>query len=519
VPLLERLGIARRCEDEAAVAGGVAGRVFGGEVGDLRRILCSQGGAAQSIVGRSDVPLVGQPRLDRHVGAVAVADGMGMVLDVLEEVVVSEPVDDGDAGVFTAEAEERLRVGAGVVPAVLVGDGGVGGHDVDDGQVVAEADLPVVGVVRRGDLQEAGGHSGLGVAFGVGHDDVVVFDDGDDATDDRKRDGLAAHGVGLRIVRVHGDCRVAEHRLGSGGGDRDVAGAVGERVPEVPHVPVDVFHFDFVIGQRSAGDRVPVDQPLAPVDQAVLEELVEGVADRGGAHLVHREAGAVVVAARSHRLELREDDGLVLVLPLLRLLDERFAADLEPADAVVQQSLLDDGLGGDAGVVGARHPQRAVALHPVVPDQHVLQGVVERMAEVQGRRHVRRRDDDAVGVAGSGLGMEGIGLVPAFGDRLFGVDRDVGLREVGECVRHCIERYRRTRGPQGFDGSHDDGFLADAAFGGEDSALFEFDHGAEAAEDAQLVFGEGAEQCFGDAGLDERRLVAVEEREHDESLS
>ena len=59
-----------------------------------------------------------------------------------------------------------------------------------------------------------------------------------------------------------------------------------------------------------------------------------------------------------------------------------------------QQPPLDDGLRGDAGVVGAGHPEGVEALHPPPADQDVLQRVVERMAQVQSPGHVRRRDDD-----------------------------------------------------------------------------------------------------------------------------
>ena len=57
---------------------------------------------------------------------------------------------------------------------------------------------------------------------------------------------------------------------------------------------------------------------------------------------------------------------------------------------------LDQGLGGDAGVVHAGQPQRLVALHPPAPGEGVHEGVLEGMAEVQAAGDVGRRDDDAV---------------------------------------------------------------------------------------------------------------------------
>ena len=55
---------------------------------------------------------------------------------------------------------------------------------------------------------------------------------------------------------------------------------------------------------------------------------------------------------------------------------------------------LDDDLRRDAGMVGARHPQRVVAAHAVVARQRVHDGVLERVPHVQRAGHVRRRQLD-----------------------------------------------------------------------------------------------------------------------------
>src|SRR5690606_34962467 len=70
-----------------------------------------------------------------------------------------------------------------------------------------------------------------------------------------------------------------------------------------------------------------------------------------------------------------------------------------------RQVAADHHLGRDPGVVGAHLPQRAVAAHAVVAHQRVLQGVLERMAHVQGAGDVGRRQQDGVG-----------GTVAAWGD-------------------------------------------------------------------------------------------------------
>ena len=71
-------------------------------------------------------------------------------------------------------------------------------------------------------------------------------------------------------------------------------------------------------------------------------------------------------------------------------------------DALLAQGLLDDCLGGDAGVVGARQPEHFLALHPRLAGQDVLNRVVQHVAHVEHARHVRGRDDDRIGRLGRG---------------------------------------------------------------------------------------------------------------------
>ena len=72
-------------------------------------------------------------------------------------------------------------------------------------------------------------------------------------------------------------------------------------------MPVDLLHLHFIVRERGLRRRVPVHQPLAAVDQAVLEELEERLAHGARARLVHRERLAVPVARAAHRLELVGD--------------------------------------------------------------------------------------------------------------------------------------------------------------------------------------------------------------------
>ncbi len=92
-----------------------------------------------------------------------------------------------------------------------------------------------------------------------------------------------------RVIRVHCHGPVTQHCLGASGGDRDVIAlfreghialfvfldvgicrSVRERVFEVPHVTSNFEIFDLKVGDRCFEMRVPVDQPLAAIDEPLL---------------------------------------------------------------------------------------------------------------------------------------------------------------------------------------------------------------------------------------------------------
>ena len=93
-------------------------------------------------------------------------------------------------------------------------------HDVDGAEPVPLADLEIVEVVRRGDLDGAGAF--LRVRVFVGDDR--------DAAPDERQDGMLADEVAKAlVVRVHRDAGVAEHGLGPRRRDRDEAPLAGPR--------------------------------------------------------------------------------------------------------------------------------------------------------------------------------------------------------------------------------------------------------------------------------------------------
>ena len=308
----------------------------------------------------------------------------------------------------------------------------------------------------RGDLDDAGAERRV--------DQERIGDDRDPAAGQGQLDVLADQVFVARVVGMHGHGRVAEHGLGPGGGDvQDFAARrAGDRILDGPEMAGDLFVIDLVVGHGGAELGVPVDQPLAAKDLARLEQVEKRAAHGARAQLIEGEPGPLPVAGAAHQPELAQDPLLVLVLPGPDALDQRLAAQVVPGFLLfLEQPLLDDRLGGDAGVVGAGHPEDVVALHPPPADQDVLQRVIERVAQVQCTGDVRRRDHDAVGRPLAGrIGVEIALLDPELIEAVLGVLGVVLLGEVdgASFVRDLLRitsSHRSARPRSGYSMEHD----------------------------------------------------------------
>ncbi len=200
------------------------------------------------------------------------------------------------------------------------------------------------------------------------------------------------------VFRVDHHGRVAQHGFGAGGGHGQRAAAVFQRVGDVPERAVFFFALDFEVAHRGLEHRVPVAQALAAVDEAFFVELHEGLGDDRREVVVHREVFAAPVHRVAHAAHLLGDGVARLLLPLPHARHEVLAAQVMAADLLLLQLAFHHDLGGDAGVVGARHPQRVVALHAVIAREAVHDRLVERMAHVQRAGHVGRRQLDREGL-------------------------------------------------------------------------------------------------------------------------
>ncbi len=268
---------------------------------------------------------------------------------------------------------------------------------------MAAADLEVGGVVRRRHLDGAAAEGGI---------HRLVGDDGNASAGERQLEGPADEPPVALVVGMHRHRGITEERLRPGGGDGDVPVAVGERIADVPDTAVHFLLLRLLVGQRGQAARAPVDDVVAAVDQALLVQLNEHLAHRAREVLVQREVGAGPVGRASDRLELVEDARARLPDVGPHALHEGLASDVEAGEAFLGEQALHHVLGGDAGVIGARQPERAPPTHPLEPDEDVLHRVVETVTGVELGRDVRRRHLDDVRLTGGAapLALHGVGI-------------------------------------------------------------------------------------------------------------
>ncbi len=341
---------------------------------DGRHGLLGDGATIAPRLGHGHEPLVGEHRLDDLAGAPAARHHQLVLLGLDQQ---AQGLEIGHHALASLEA---------VQPAVgrrrVVVDRGVECEHADHRQAVALADRVVVVVVRRRHLDHAGAEFAVHVAVG---------DDRDCAAAQRQRD-LPAHQRCIPFVfRVHHHRGVAQHGFRTRRGHDQRARTIGQRIADVPQEAVFLGAFDLEVGDGGFQHRVPAHQALAAVDQPVLVQPHEGLVDHRGLCGVHREVLARPVHRVADAAHLAGDDAAGLFLPGPHVLEELLAADGVARQALLLQLALHHDLRGDAGMVGARQPQRVEATHAVVARERIHDRVVEAVAHVQRARHIGRR--------------------------------------------------------------------------------------------------------------------------------
>ena len=197
----------------------------------------------------------------------------------------------------------------------------------------------------------------------------------------------------------------------------------------------DVLIFDLGLGERRLFDRRPHHRLGAAIEHVVGGEFEQLAHDGRFGLIIHREVGMVPVAADAEAFQLFA----LGVDPMLRI-GAAFGAEFLDRNLVLVELflailLLDLPLDRQAVAVPAGHIRRVHALQRLGADDHVLEDMVERMADVHVAIGVGRAvvEDEllAPGARGANLAFE-IGLQPFRQNqrlllRQAGLHRKVGL--------------------------------------------------------------------------------------------
>src|SRR5208283_3598625 len=329
-----------------------------------------------------------QIRFDGHVTALAVTDVVDIVFGFQQQSLFGQFLNHS---LTRFHAVQALKVFAG-----FLGHVAVGADDDRQRELMPHGHFIVGRIVRRCHLYATGAELRV---------HQLVSDDGDGLVLERQQDLPADELRVTRVLRIYRHGLVAEHRFRARRGhDYEFIGfgpalVVEERIFDVPEVSLLLDHLDFLVGERGTGGGVPVHHAFAAIDEALFVKLNEHLLDAARIFRVHGEPFARPVARRAELLELLDDDAAVFFLPLPDAFEEFFAAQVVamPDFAGLFQRFLDDGLGGDAGVVGAGQPEDFLAVHARLAGEDVLDGVVEDVAHGEHAGDVRRRDDDGIG--------------------------------------------------------------------------------------------------------------------------
>ena len=185
------------------------------------------------------------------------------------------------------------------------------------------------------------------------------------------------------VALVHRDRAVAQHRLRPSRCHSDELVRAHNRIANLVQLSLDFFMFDFKIGDRRLATRTPVDDVLAPINQAFFVQPDEHLAHGARQVLIHGEVFAIPIHGSAQPLHLVENCSAVMPLPFPHALDKCLASEIATLLAFTGKLALNHHLGGNAGVVGAGKPQSEEPSHAVPAHDDVHLRLVQHVAHVQ----------------------------------------------------------------------------------------------------------------------------------------
>ena len=320
-------------------------------------------------------PLEGNSRLHGGVAAIAGADVVLVLLYANKIAALFKVFYDGFAGV--------VSVHSGVF-GIIVNDFCVVGENVDNGKIVAQTHLEVVGVVGGSDFYNAGAEFHIYIFIGNNRDFSAYKG---------QNEGFADVLSVTLVLGVYRNGGIAEERFRAGGGKLKPAGAVGKGIAQVPEVTRLILVLNLRVGDGGFAAGAPVYNAFAAINKTLFVKVGKHLANSLAAALVKGEAFSVPVAGAAELFELTDNGSAVFFFPVPCSFKEAVAPDGLFGKTLGTHIFHDFDLGGDGSVIGSGKPKGFVALHTLHTDNNVLNGFIHGVTHMKLAGDVWRGND------------------------------------------------------------------------------------------------------------------------------
>ena len=244
------------------------------------------------------------------------------------------------------------------------------------------------------------------ITIGIGQHNVLISNNWDNPAYNRKANFFTNKVFSTLIRRIHRNSSVAKHCLRAGGSNSNIfnplssgVNRLDKRIPQIPEMPLYQLVLNFIVSQYRLGGWVPVDQSFSPVNQPVFEEFEKCSANGFGTNFIHRKSCSLPVTGAAHRFQLADNASLIFILPGLNTSNKFLTLEVgSPLSLFRENSLLNNCLRSNTGVVGTGHPKGVIILHSAKTNQDVLQCIIQCVTKMQRRCNIRRRDYNRIGL-------------------------------------------------------------------------------------------------------------------------
>ncbi len=326
----------------------------------------------------------------------------------------------------------------------IVVDCSIIAQNIDQWQFMTLADLVVVIVMGRGNLDATG------TKFRI---DIVIGNNRNLPVTQGQFHHFANQVFIAFIVRVYRQSGITEHGFRAGGGNYHMIFsissfcALGKRITEIPEGAIFFFINNFQVGNRGMQFRVPVHQALAAIDQFFIVEADKHFGYSFGQPFIHGETFPGPVHGGAKPAHLSCNGITALFFPLPDFIDKLVTAQIMFTQAFPLQLSFNNHLGGNTGMVGTNLPQGVFPQHALITDHGIHNGLLKTMPHMQAARDIGRRDHDAIGIALAGgpeIALVFPGLIPGGFDLL----RLVGFIHENTVAGKAAHYTDLTEGPQ-----------------------------------------------------------------------